>query len=71
MTTTDLHNQLLQYNLTNGVQQLRSDFEFNDLFEPVPCEYCSRLTEYYGFITWNYCPQCGRKLKKGIECNET
>lgn len=31
MTTTELHNMLLHYNLENGKHELRPDFKFEDL----------------------------------------
>ena len=65
MNTMDLHNQLLQDKLENGPRQLRFDFDFNDLFEPEPCDYCNRTLQFYGSaLTWKFCPMCGRKFKK-------
>lgn len=65
MTTIDLHNQLLQDKLKHGPRNLRQDFEFEDLFEPAPCEYCERTQQYYGpSLTWKFCPACGRKFRK-------
>ena len=61
MTTMDLHNQLLHDKIENGPRQLRSDFDFNDLFEPAPC-ICSACISLEP--NWKFCPLCGRELKK-------
>ena len=69
MNTIDLHNQLLHDNLEIGVRELRTDFEFENLFEPADCSYCgngtiSVLAIIHPEITAKYCPMCGRKLIK-------
>ena len=72
MTTTELHNMLLHYNLENGKHELRSDFKFEDLLgERAHCEYCNDgmtnvLAIIHPEVYANFCPMCGRELRHNV-----
>ena len=66
MTTTELHNMLLQHWLQFGSKHLREDFDFESIFPQLPCQFCNNgEKERDGMI--KFCCQCGRKLKESKE----